>query len=70
MSSVGPPDVVLLSDATTDYPVPDEDVITARVFLSLLSAGAGLMSILLLVVIVSPQIHRHPTWLNFCVTCE
>jgi hypothetical protein len=50
--------------------MPNENSSTATVFLSLLSAGAGLMFFLLLVVLVSPQIQRHPTWLSFCITCE
>jgi len=47
------------------YPIPDESETLGLVFLSLLSAGVILTTVLLLVIIFSPYLHRHATWLNF-----
>jgi len=47
------------------YPIPDESETLGLIFLSLLSAGAILTTLLLLVIVFSPHLHRHATWLNF-----
>jgi hypothetical protein len=64
------PILVIRIDTIADYETPEESMPLAYLFLSLLSAGAIFMTILLIVVVVSPRVHRHPTWISFCAVCE